>query len=177
MARKTIKITKVNYGSERNKTEREFAVMAAICRAEGILENTIALIHRIMLDELNSNRRFHNHTLSYDGLKFPDGRAASIDNNPLLDDYLEQFCAPRIEICEWSGWIEDLDTPEIIVWVRNLDETDRLLLTLLAMNGLKQTEAARILGKHNSAISRKLTQLRKSLAKVLPEHLRKQYIR
>lgn len=177
MARKTIKITKVNYGSERNKTEREFAVIAAICRVEGISENTIALIHRIMLDELNSNRRFYNHTLSYDGLKFPDGRTASIDNSPLLDDYLEQFCAPRIEIWKWAGWIEDLDTPEIIMWAQSLKETDRLLLTLLIEDEVKQSEAARILEKHNSAISRKLAQFRKSLAKVLPEHLRKQYIR
>lgn len=76
-----------------------------------------------------------------------------------------------------AGWIADLDTPEIIVWAQNLDKIDRQLLTLLAMDGLKQTEAAKILEKHSSAISRKIKQLREGLAKVLPEKLRKQYIR
>lgn len=157
--------------------EQEFAQIAEVCRAGGIPEDTIELIHRIMLDELNSNRRFHNHTLPYDGLKFPDGENTSIDSNPLLENYLEQFCAPQVEICEWAGWIEDLDTPEIIEWARCLNEADRQLLTLLAMDGLKQTEAAKILEKQDSAISRKMKHFRESLAKVLPKWLRRKYIK
>lgn len=166
-----------NYGYERNKMECEFAQIAAVCRAEDIPEDTIELIHRIMLDELNSNRRFHNHTLPYDGLKFPDGENTSIDSNPLLENYLEQFSAPQVEIWEWAGWVDDLDTPEIIEWVQSLDENDRRLLTLLVEDGFKQTEAAEVLGKHGSAISRKMKKLRESLAKVLPEWLRRKYIK
>lgn len=157
--------------------ECEFAQIAAVCRAEGIPEDTIELIHCIMLDELNSNRRFHNHTLPYDGLKFPDGENTSIDSNPLMDKYLENFSVVQVEIWEWAGWIEDLDTPEIIVWFQSLSEADRLLLTLLVEDGLKQTEVARTLQKHDSAISRKMKQLRKSLAKVLPEWLKQKYIK
>ena len=166
-----------NYGYARNKMEQEFAQIAEVCRAEGIPEDTIELIHRILLDELNSERRHCTHTQSYDALQFPDGEGASVDNNPLVNKYLESFSAPEVQIWKWAGWVEDLDTPEIIVWIQSLSETDRQLLTLLAMDGLKQTEAAKILEKHDSAISRHMRQLRESLQKVLPERLRKRYIK
>lgn len=167
-----------NYGYERNKMEREFAQIAAVCRAEGISEDTIEFIHRILLDELNSNRRFQTHAQSsYDSLRFPNEGNTSIDKNPLMDKYLESFSAVQVEIWEWAGWIEDLDTPEIIVWAQSLNETDRRLLALLAMDGLKQTEVAKILKKHDSAISRKMKQLRESLVKVLPERLKRKYIK
>ncbi len=167
-----------NYGYERNKMEQEFAQIAAVCRAEGIPEDTIELIHRTMLDELNSNRRFQTHAQSsYDSLRFPNEGNTSVDKNPLVDKYLESFSAVQVEIWEWAGWIEDLDTPEIIMWVQGLNELDRRLLTLLAMDGLKQTEVAKILKKQDSAISRKMKNFRESLTKVLPERLRKLYIK
>ncbi len=157
--------------------EKEFAQIAAVCRAKGIPEDTIELIHRILLNELNSDRRYRTHTQSYDALQFPDGKSIGVDNNPLMDKYLDNFSMPQAGIWEWGGWIEDLDTPEIIEWARCLNEADRQLLTLLAMDGLKQTEAAKILEKHDSAISRHMRQLRESLLKVLPERLRKRYIK
>ncbi len=166
-----------NYGYARNKMEQEFAQIAAVCRAEGIPEDTIELIHRILLDELNSDRCYRAHTQSYDALQFPDGEDASVDNNPLVNKYLESFSSPEVQIWVWADWIEDLNTPEIIAWARSLDEIDRRLLTLLAMDGLKQTEAAKILSKHDSAISRKMKHLRESLEKVLPEWLKQKYIK
>lgn len=166
-----------NYGYARNKMEQEFAQIAAVCRAEGIPEDTIELIHRILLDGLNSERCYRTHTQSYDALQFPDGEDTSVDNNPLVNKYLESFSSPEVQIWKWAGWVEDLDTPEIIVWAQGLNEIDRRLLTLLAMDGLKQTEAAKILSKHDSAISRKMKQLRESLVKALPERLRKLYIK
>lgn len=166
-----------NYGYERNKMEQEFAQIAAVCRAESIPEDTIELIHRIMLDELNSNRRASTHTQSYDSLRFPDEEYISVDKNPLMDKYLESFSAMQVEIWEWAGWIEDLDTPEIIEWTRCLNKADRQLLTLLVEDGFKQTEVAKILEKHDSAISRKMKHLRESLAKVLPEWLKRKYIK
>lgn len=157
--------------------EKEFAQIAAVCRAEGIPEDTIELIHRILLDELNSERRHCTHTQSYDALQFPDGEGASVDNNPLVNKYLESFSVPEVQIWKRAGWVEDLDTPEIIEWARCLNEADRQLLTLLVEDGFKQTEVAKILEKHDSAISRKMKHLRESLAKVLPEWLKRKYIK
>lgn len=168
-----------NYGYNRSKMEQEFEKIAANCRAEGMPEDKIAAIHRIMLDELNSDRKFYIHTLSYDGLQFPDGDRAEDGASPLLKDYLEQFSVAQTEISAWGrfSWLDDIETPEIIVWLQSLGESDILLLTLLVVDGMRQTEAAKVLGKHGSAISRKLKQLRKSLEKVLPEWIKKQYIK
>ena len=177
--RKGLIMAGYNYGYHRDKMEKEFAQIAATCRAEGIAEDTIGIIHRILLNELNSNRKFYTHTQSYDGMKLQNGSDVDVGNNPLLKNYLEQFSAPQVEIYEWHymAWLDDIDTPEIVEWLRTLREGDILLLTLLVVNDLKQTEAAKILEKHDSAISRKMKQLRESLAKVLPEPLRKRYIR
>lgn len=90
--------------------EREFAQIAAVCRAEGIPEDTIELIHRILLDELNSNRRFQMHTQSYDSLCFPDEENTSVDKNPLMDKYLESFSAVQVEIWEWQAGLR--------IWIR-----------------------------------------------------------
>ena len=100
-----------------------------------------------------------------------------MDNNPLVNKYLESFSSPEVQIWKWAGWVEDLDTPEIIVWAQSLNETDHLLLTLLIESSLKQTEVAKILEKHDSAISRKMKHLRESLEKVLPERLKQKYIK
>lgn len=166
-----------NYGYERNKMEREFAQIAAVCRAEGIQENTIEIIHRILLDEVNNDRRYYAHTQSYDGLQFPDGETAEEGQSPLLKNHLERLSVVQAEIWTWSyfSWVEDIDTPEIAVWIKSLDESDIMLLTLLIVDNLKQAEAAKVLGKHESAISRKLKQLRESLAKILPEWLKREY--
>lgn len=159
--------------------EKEFAQIAATCRAEGIPEDTIGIIHRMLLDELNSDRKFYCKTLSYDGTRLPDGSDTSVDSNPFLLDHLEQFSAPQVEISEWGymAWLDDIDTPEIAEWLRTLGEGDIRLLTLLVVDGLKQTEAAKTLKKHDSAISRKIKGFRKKLAKALPEHIQRKYIR
>lgn len=73
-------------------------------------------------------------------------------------------------------WIEDLDTVEIIVWVKKLSEKDIELLTLLSVDGLKQNEVAEMWGVSDAAISKRMKKIRDSLAKVLPEPLRKKYI-
>lgn len=168
-----------NYAYHREKMEKEFAQIASVCRAEGTSEDKIEAIHRLLLDELNSNRRFQTHTMSYDGLQFADGDMVNEERSPLLRDHLEQFSVTQVDISEWGymAWLDDIDTPEIVEWIRTLGEEDILLLTLLVVDDLKQTEAAKILKKHDSAMSRKMKQLRESLAKILPESLRKRYIR
>lgn len=166
------------YATERYKMEQEFEKIAAICRAEGMPEDKMEALHRFLLDELNSNRRHYTHTISYDSLQFSDGSMANEEQSPLYKDYLKEFSAPQEEISEWHymAWLDDIDTPEITEWLRTLCDEDILLLTLLVANDLKQTEAAKILKKHDAAISRKIKKLRKDLWNVLPQKLKKMYI-
>lgn len=166
-----------NYGYNRKKMEKEFAELAAICRTDGMPEEKIEVIHRLMLDILNNDRRFYVHTQSYDGLQFADGDEADEGRSPLLDKFGEQLSVRQAEICEWDrlAWIDDIDTPEIVIWLKSLDEGDILMLTLIVVDDMRQREVARALEKHDSAISRKIKRLRESLLKVLPEGLKRQY--
>lgn len=159
------------YATERYKMEHDFKQYAEVFRTAGMSEDKIEAWHRFLLDELNSNRRFWIHTISYDSLQFPDGSMGDEAQSPLMKDYLEEFSAPQVEISEWGymAWLDDIDTPEIVEWLRTLGERDIRLLALLVVDGLKQTEVAETLGKHDSAISRKMKQLRESLTKILPK--------
>lgn len=166
-----------HYGYNRKKMEEEFAKIAAVCRAEGMPEEKIEMIRRLLLDVLNNDRRFYVHTQSYDGLQFADGEEPEESRSPLLGKFTEQLSVTQVEICEWQrmDWVEDIDTPEIFIWLKSLDEGDILMLTLIVVDGMKQREVARSLEKHDSAISRKMKRLRESLEKVLPERLKRQY--
>lgn len=167
-----------NYGYNRNKMEKEFAEIAVICREDGMSEEKIESIHRLLLDILNNDRRYYTHSQAYDGLQFMDGNEADEGCSPLLDKFQEQLSSVQVEICEWNrmAWIEDIDTPEIVVWLKSLKDDDIFMLTLIVVDGLKQTEVAKILGKHDSAISRKMKRLRNSLEKVLPDWLKKRLV-
>lgn len=167
-----------NYGYSRKKMEGEFAKVSAICQKNGMPEDTIEAIYHMMLDDLNNDRRFYVHTQTYNGLQFADGNETNEGNSPLLNKFVDQCSVPQAEICEWSrmAWIDDIDTPEIAVWLKSLDEDDILILTLIVVDQMKQTEVAKVLRKHDSSISRKMKRLRKSLEKILPEWLKKKYI-
>lgn len=168
-----------NYGYNRRKMEEEFAEIAVTCRAEGMSEEKIEMIHRLLLDMLNNDRCFYTHTQSYDGLQFADGGDADESCLPLLGKFQEQLSVVQVEICKWGymDWLQDIDTPEISIWLESLDKGDILMLTLLVVDDMRQAEVAKVLEKHDSAISRKVKHLRKSLAKVLPEELKRRYIK
>ena len=87
-----------NYARERNRMEREFAEIAERCKTAGISEEEIEDIHRFMLDQLNSDRRFYTHTQSLDGFEFSDGDAADESRSPLLEKYMEQLSVCQCEI-------------------------------------------------------------------------------
>lgn len=163
-----------NYGYGRKKMEEEFAEIKAVCRKEGMSEESIEEIRRMMLDELNSNRRFYRHTQPLDGLQFADGEEAEEERSPLLDKFLGRLSVTQGEIYEWGrmDWIEDLDTVETIVWVKEQSEKDIELLTLLSVDGLKQKEVAGMWNVSPTAISKRMKKIRESLAKVLPEWLK-----
>lgn len=163
-----------NYGYGRKKMEEEFAKIAKLCRKEGMPEEKIEEIHDMMLEDLNKDRAFRVHTQPLDGLRFPDGDEAEEGRSPLLDKFLGRLSVTQGEIYEWGrmDWIEDLDTVEIIVWVKEQSEKDIELLTLLSVDGLKQKEVAGMWNVSPTAISKKMKKIRESLAKVLPEWLK-----
>lgn len=162
------------YATERNKMEREFKRLATACREAGMSEDKIEDVHRMLLDELNSNRRYSIHTVSYDSTSSSEEDEPDIFLSRLQRKFLNKFSTTQGEISEWerNAWIEDLDSDEIIAWARTLDEMDFQLITLLTVDGLKQTEIAKLWGITVSAISQRKKRLAKELAQICGKRLK-----
>lgn len=164
-----------NYGRERVKMEKEFEEMAAACRAAGMTEDQLEGLHRFMLDQLNSDRRFYTHTQFYDGLKFSDGDDADEGRSPLLEKFLEQFSTTQVEIWQWTrmDWLEDIDTPELAKWLKVQSEQEIEFLTLLIVDELKQAEIAQIWNCSSAKVSKRRKYLKEKIAEILPEKLKR----
>lgn len=162
---------KFNYGYERKRMELEFTKIAEQCRSSGISEEDIEDIHRSMLDELNSDRRFYTHTQSLDGFAFSDGDVADESRSPLFEKYMEQLSVCQCEISEWDrfDWIEDINNPLLAKWLKTLSQKDIELLTLLYEDDLPQKQIAKLCGCSEAAISKKKNRLIKNAKKFLLE--------
>lgn len=190
----------VIYGSMRKAMEKEHSNMAVICREEQKSEEMIEQMHDMLLHILNCDRAYHTHTQPYEcydsANKRKNGREGDkrtqskkwlknegddiIDEgrSPLLEKFQEQLSVTQVEICEWSrmSWIEDLDTDEVILWVKSQSEKNIELLTLVIVDGFRQTEIAEMWGVSDTAISKRMKRIRTSLEQVLPERLKKKYM-
>ncbi len=167
----------MNYGKGRYIVELETSRMAAICQEENQAVDKIDVIHRMLLDNLNNDIKFYAHTQSYDNLEFPDGSKADEGSSPLLNKFMDKFSVFQPDICKWGrlDWVEDIDTLEIAVWIKSQSEQNIELLTLIIVDGLKQTEIAKLWGCSDAAISNRLKTIRNSLLEILPERLKNRY--
>lgn len=161
-----------NYGKERYRTEKEFARFAKTCREAGMPEDAIAEMYRYDREALNSDRRYYTHTQPYDGAAFSGGDDEEREEgrSPLYKNCLAQ-CSVRLEI-RYSGrygWLEDIDTPALILWLKALSDDDLELLTLIVFDGKNQSEVAREWHRSEAAISKRMKRLRISLEKLFSE--------
>lgn len=166
-----------NYGKGRYIMELENARITAICKKENMAKEKINVIRRMLLDNLNNDRKFYTHTQSYDNLQFSDGSRANEGKSPLLDKFADKFSVFQPNICEWGhlDWTEDIDTVEIAAWIKSQPEQNIELLTLMIVDDLKQKEIAELWGCSDAAISKRLKNIRNSLLEVLPEKLKSRY--
>ena len=159
------------YASMRKKMEKEFEQMKQPCVEVNMPDEAIEEMHRIMLDEVNNDRKYYKHNAPLDIVASSENEKSDESWSPYYKQHLEQFSVCQPEISEWGrdAWIEDLDTPEIIVWAKGLSETDMEILTYLMVERLQKQEIAAILGYSPSTISRHLKRMEKELKKILPQ--------
>jgi len=160
-----------NYWYERNEMEKEFEAIKQPCLEVNMPDESIEEMHRIMLDELNNDRKYYIHNDSLDVMSTSENEKYDESWLPLYERYLEQFSVYQCEISEWGryDWIEDLDTPDIILWAKELSDTDKELLTYLMVEKLQKQEIAAILGCSPSAISGHLKRMKEQLKKILSQ--------
>lgn len=167
----------IHYGKARYIVDKKSEEEALICRKGGMDEDGIKIMYRMSLDGLNSDRKFYNHTQSYDNLEFSNGSQSDEGTSPLLNKFVDRLSVCQPDICKWGrlDWIEDIDTLEIAVWVKTLSEKDIELITLIIVDDLKQTEIAELWGCSDTAISKRMKNIRTSLLNILPDKLKKRY--
>lgn len=127
-----------NYGKERYRTEKEFARFARACRGAGMPEDAIAEMYQYDREALNSDRRYYTHTQPFDGAAFSGGDDEEREEgrSPLYKNCLAQ-CSVRLEI-RYSGrygWLEDIDTPALVLWLKALSDDDLELLMYVFRDG------------------------------------------
>ncbi|EOS23520.1 hypothetical protein C806_03026 [Lachnospiraceae bacterium 3-1] len=158
----------MSYYSKRKKMEKEFDWMEMHCLEAGMSVEAIEEIHRMLLDEVNNDRKYYRHNQSLDAATFSDEEELDESYSPLYKRYLERFSVQQCEISEWGfeDWIEDLDRTEIILWVKKITDKDKEILTYIMEGRLQKQEIADILGCSPSAISKHLKQMRKELGEI-----------
>lgn len=161
-----------NYGKERYRTEKEFARFAKTCREAGMPEEAIAEMYQYDREALNSDRRYYTHTQPFDGAAFSgeDDEERKEGRSPLYKNCLAQ-CSVQLEV-RYSGrygWLEDIDTPALVLWLKALSDDDLELLTSIVFDCKSQSEVAREWRRSEAAISKRMKRLRKSLEKLFSE--------
>lgn len=161
----------MNYQSMRKKMEKEFNQIRICCLEAGMSDAAIEEIHRMLLDEVNNERKYYTYNQSLDITNTSENEKYDESWSPYYEKHLEQFSVYQYEISEWGryDWIEDLDTPDIILWAKKLSDTDKELLSYLMVEKLQKQEIAAILGCSPSAISNRLNRIKKQLSKILPQ--------
>ncbi len=160
------------YAYHRKIMEKKWEETAKICKEAEMSDQQISEIYRMWLDELNGDRRFAKHTLSYNE---EEGEKRLLSLSYAM--YQSGMTQDEFSGCGRYSWIDDIVTPEIVMWLKSLNEIEIELLTMLVVDGLNQSEAAKKLGKCPSDISRRIRRLRESLEKILPEYLKREYIK
>ncbi len=157
------------YQLERKIMEGKFKQTKQYCLEAGMSDEAIEEIHDLYLEELNNNRKYCTHNQSLTTVDSYGDEMSDESWSPLYKSHLEQFSVCQPEISEWGryDWIDDLDTSEIIAWVKKLSDKDMEIATYLIEGSLKKKEIAENLGCSPSAISDHLNRMREKLGKIL----------
>ena len=157
-----------NHGLERRRFEARWSRLRVEYAANGMEESTIAEMYEFDLREFNSNRRYAEHTQAISRQEFSDdGDTANEDSSPLLMKFFEAFTTKTSDSCQFerNGWIEEIEDESLWKGVSKLSDGDRELFTLYIFYGYTLSEIAKRSGVTQPAISKKLSRIRKFLAK------------
>ncbi len=138
----------------------------------GMGKPEIDAMYEFHKEQFNSDRRYRLHnTVQLEGAVFPDGGDIREDQSPLLEKYYERITVFQPEISDWGRyeWIEDLETPELAVYIKSLPDTVVELLTGMVVDGMSRADLSRAMGVSRTAVSKRTKNIEKALKEILPE--------
>ena len=152
-----------NYSKEKLRFDAEWRKLAEEYRAAGFDEAGIQAMHEYDLEQFRKRRTHENHTQELPSEVFDD---ADEDSCSTL---FQKFGSLSVEFDEsaFTGrydWIDAIDNPVLAGKLKNLSDSDKELLTLLAFDGYNQSDVATMQGVSHVAIVKKMNRIRKILS-------------
>lgn len=150
------------YAKEKREFEREWEKLRGEYEAAGMPQKDIDALYAFDLEWFNSRRRFIGHTQELPGeaMGGEDGK----ERSSLIRKFASfSVCLDESLMGGRFGWVDEIEDARLADKLRGLSAEDLELLTLLAIEGYSQTEAARIKGCSQNAISKKYLRIKKVL--------------
>ena len=149
-----------NYGAERKKFEKAWAITEALYRKHGMSESAIQEMREYDWDLFKAARIEAIRTQEMGFQADSDDDMAMMDS-PLLMKFFERFTTQYDTLGSHSRywWFEELSDIRLVSDIAKLTDEDKEFLTLLIVEGYSQTECAVKLHSSQSAISRRLIRL------------------
>lgn len=149
-----------NYGAERKKFEKTWAITEALYRKHGMSESAIQEMREYDWDLFKAARIEAIHTQEM-GFQADSDDDMTMMDSPLLMKFFERFTTKYDTHGSHSRnwWLEELSDPRFAAALPYLTADDKELLTLLFVEGYTQRECAVKMHSSKGAISRRLTQI------------------
>ena len=149
-----------NNGYRRKQFEEKQKKQAEEYRALGMTEEQIQAMYEFDLEQFKSDRNYYSHTQSL----LPDTFDEDEDNDDKLSIFnlFQDVLTTTIEKSECKSrywWIEEINNSELYSIVIGLSNEQIELLTLIYVDRLSQSEAARIFNVSQAAISQRLKKI------------------
>ena len=144
-----------NNGLKRKKFEEQMARQAKNYRRQGMSEEKIQEVHEFDEDVYNGDRREEEHTQPLE--KYMPGMEEE-GRNSLLLRFWDQFTTEmEPDKSDPFWWIDTLENEKLISAVKSLSDTEKMLVTLVIINGWSAVDAVQCLGinvKQSAAYTR-----------------------
>ena len=149
-----------NYGAERKKFEKAWAITEALYRKHGMSESAIQEMCEYDWDLFKAARIEAIRTQEM-GFQPDNDDDMTMMDSPLLMKFFERFTTQYDTLGSHSRywWFEELSDIRLVSDIAKLTDEDKEFLTLLIVEGYSQTECAVKLHSSQSAISRRLIRL------------------
>lgn len=129
----------------------------------GMSRDTIEEMKRYDGDEFKRERIFCLHNQHLEKYVLEDGGYSALEQrNPFMQRHKEVFIKEDVYFDErMNGWIEELDTEELIRAIKELDQDKLDLITKLVYEQKTMEEIAKEIGITKGAVSQRLSTIKK----------------
>ena len=127
-------------------------------------EEQISAINDFDYEQFKAERIYKMHTQPLDVSVFYESDSDESDN-ALLKKFGDQISVTIEDEGGFSRywWIEQLDTPELAGAIKALSQEDIEILTMIAFDGLTQSETGKLLGLKQQTIAKRMARIKKYL--------------